>query len=260
VKPSRTIDAVAAPPAGAAALAIAGLAKAFPGQPPILRGVDLAVHAGECVALLGANGSGKSTLLRCALRLIEPDAGRITLLDAELSVARGRALRRLRSRVGLVFQRHNLVPRLSVLSNVVHGALGRTGRAAHQAIAPRALREEAIACLERVNLADLAGRRADRLSGGQSQRVAIARALMQRPGLILADEPAASLDPAAGEEVMALFGTLARTERLAVLFTSHDLPQALAHADRLLGLRGGVIEVAGPTQDFAIRDLAALYA
>jgi phosphonate transport system ATP-binding protein len=227
----------------------------------VLHDVSLAVHPGEAVALLGANGSGKSTLLRCALRLIEPDRGSIRLLDEDLSAARGRFLRRLRARAGLVFQRHNLVPRLSVLTNVVHGALDRSGLAAvHQAIAPGSLRAEAMECLDRVGLADLARRRADRLSGGQSQRVAIARALMQRAPLILADEPAASLDPAAAEEVMGLFGTLARQERIAVLFTSHDLSAALAHADRVLGLRDGRIDLEGQAEKFSARDLAGLYA
>jgi phosphonate transport system ATP-binding protein len=242
-------------------LAVANIAKAWPGQKPVLRDVSLAVHPGEAVALLGANGSGKSTLLRCALRLIEPDAGTITILGESLSDARGRALRKLRARAGLVFQRHNLVPRLSVLSNVVHGALARAPLVAvHQAIAPRTLRAEAMECLERVGLADLATRRADRLSGGQSQRVAIARALMQRAALILADEPAASLDPAAAEEVMGLFGMLARRERIAVLFTSHDLSAALAHADRVLGLRDGRIDLEGQAVSFSARDLAGLYA
>lgn len=247
-----------------AALSARNVAKTFSRDRtpvPVLHGAGFDLHAGEAVALLGANGSGKSTLLRCCLRLIEPDAGELRLLGADLRGATPRALRAMRARVGFVFQKHNLVPRLSALSNVVQGALHRAGLAAlTQATAPRALRQEALDCLDRVGLADLALRRADRLSGGQSQRVAVARALMQRAAVLLADEPAASLDPAAGEEVMALLARLARQDGLAVLFTSHDLDQALRHADRVLGLRSGYVTLAEPAASLAAADLAPLYA
>ena len=250
----------AAPPA----LSARNVAKIFARgrtQVEVLRGAGFDLHAGEAVALLGANGSGKSTLLRLCLRLIEPDAGEINLLGQDVRAAPPRALRALRSRVGFVFQRHNLVPRLSALSNVLHGALFREGLAAlHQATAPATLRQEALACLDRVGLADLAMRGAGTLSGGQSQRVAVARALMQRAAVLLADEPAASLDPAAGEDVMALLAELAHRDRLAVLFTSHDLDQALRHADRVLGLRGGFMTLAQPARGLAVAELAPLYA
>src|SRR5699024_2717741 len=173
-------------------------------------GVDLRLMAGERVALIGANGSGKSTLLRCCLRLAMPTAGKVWLFGTDLTGCRPAALRRLRAHTGFVFQRHNLVPRLSVLSNVMHGARMRVRGPAVwlHGLAPASLRDEALACLERVGLATLAARRADRLSGGESQRVAIARALMQRPRLVFADEPVASLDPTAGTAVMDLFNGL----------------------------------------------------
>ncbi|WP_439576774.1 phosphonate ABC transporter ATP-binding protein [Elioraea sp.] len=229
-------------------IAAEGIVKRF-GCVTVLDGVSLAVRRGETVALIGANGAGKSTLLRTLLRLVEPDAGEPVVLGESVSRLGGRALRRLRRRVGVVFQRHNLVPRLTVLTNVVHGALGRTDlRAAHQAIAPRALRDEAMACLARVGLPHLARQRADTLSGGQSQRVAIARALMQRPEAMLADEPVASLDPAAGEEVMALFATLTRDAGMTLLFTTHGMAHALAYADRVVGLRAGRVVLDEPTR------------
>lgn len=226
-------------------LAITDLRKRFGPDRPILAGVTLCVKRGQSVALIGANGAGKSTLLRCCLRLIEPDAGTIRLFGQDVRAQKGAALRRLRARVGFVFQRHNLVPRLSVLSNVLHGALARGGgaRAWFHPTAQRRHREEAMSWLARVGLADHAGQRADRLSGGQSQRVAIARALMQRPDIIFADEPVASLDPAAGAEVMALFGRLIHDEGLTFVFATHHLRHALDHAERVIGLRAGVIEV-----------------
>lgn len=240
---------VAAPPARNAgsekvAIAATGIAKRFGTGPMVLDDVGFSVNRGEAVALIGANGAGKSTLLRCLLRLVEPDRGDVLVLGERITSLSPRALRRLRTRVGVVFQKHNLVPRLTVLSNVIHGALGRAGLAAmHHATAPSALRREALAALDRVGLADLARQRADTLSGGQSQRVAIARALMQRPDALFADEPVASLDPAAGEEVMTLFSGLAREAGLTLLFTTHNMAHALGHADRVIGLRAGRIAI-----------------
>ena len=258
------MDAAPAPRAGTAAagtdLAVTGVAKRFAAT-QVLEGVDFTVPAGQAVALIGANGAGKSTLLRCCLRLIEPDAGTIRLLGRDVRALDEAGLRALRAEVGFVFQKHNLVGRLSALTNVLHGAIGRApfARAWFQSLAPHALREEAMECLDRVGLAAIAARRADRLSGGQSQRVAIARALMQRPRLMFADEPVASLDPAAGEEVMALFLDLIRRQGLTLLFTSHDLAHAIAFADRVIALRAGRIVLDAPAATLDVAQLRALY-
>jgi len=255
----RATDALPAITAGTD-LAVGGVTKRF-GATQVLGGVTFTVPAGQAVALIGANGAGKSTLLRCCLRLIEPDAGSVRLLGRDVRGLDAAGLRALRTEIGFVFQKHNLVGRLSALSNVLHGALGRAafGRAWFQSLAPRALREEAMDCLARIGLAAIADRRADRLSGGQSQRVAIARALMQRPRMIFADEPVASLDPAAGEEVMALFLDLIRRQRLTLLFTSHDLAHAIAFADRVIALRAGAIVLDAPAAGLTVAGLRALY-
>lgn len=236
------------------------LTKRFGGV-EVLKGASFHVPAGDTVALIGSNGAGKSTLLRCCMRLIEPDAGSVRLLGQDMAAMRRGPLRRLRSRIGFVFQKHNLVPRLSALSNVLHGAIARTGtpRVWHHAIAPQGYREEAMACLEQVGLGDLADRRADQLSGGQSQRVAIARTLMQRPALVMADEPAASLDPVAAEEVMRLLSDLMKRQGLTLLFTSHNLDHALAYADRVIGLRAGTIALDGTTAGEDRSRLEAIY-
>jgi phosphonate transport system ATP-binding protein len=154
-----------------------------------------------------------------------------------------RALRQVRAEVGIVWQRHNLVPRLSALSNVIHGVQARMSgpRAWAQSLAPAAVRDEAMTCLSRVGLADRALVRVDSLSGGQQQRVAIARMLMQRPRFILADEPDASLDPQTGEEVMSLLLNLVRDDGLSLLVISHRLEHALRFSDRILGLQNGRI-------------------
>jgi phosphonate transport system ATP-binding protein len=248
-------------PAGPADIEVRGLAKAFPGS-QVLRGVDLTVPRGQAVALIGANGAGKSTLLRCLIRLVEPSAGSVRLLGGEVTGASPKALRRIRARVGFVFQRHNLVPRHSVLTNVLHGAQARHAgpRVWLQMLARDGDRLEALRCLEMVGLAHVAERRADQLSGGQSQRVAIARALMQRPRLMLADEPVASLDPAAGEEVMDLFVRLIRIEGVSLVFTCHCLEHALRYADRVIGLKGGLIGLDAPAASLSERDLRGIYA
>jgi phosphonate transport system ATP-binding protein len=234
----------------APAVAVENLVKVF-GARRVLDGVDIAVEPGSAVALMGANGAGKSTLLRCLIRLVEPTSGRINVLDVDVTSLKGKALASLRSSVGVVFQRHNLVPRLSALSNVVHGvqARARGPRTWAQALARRADRDEAMACLEAVGLADHARQRVDTLSGGQSQRVAIARMLMQRPRLVLADEPDASLDPRAGDEVMSLLFQLAKGSGLTLIFVSHRIEHTIRYSDRIIGLAAGRISLDQPSRD-----------
>ncbi|MHA7772265.1 phosphonate ABC transporter ATP-binding protein [Roseibium sp. M-1] len=224
-------------------LKVEGLCKSFGKDRSVLQSVSFSVGRKQAVALIGSNGAGKSTALRCALRLIEPEAGSVVLFGEDISAARPRDLRRVRAEVGFVFQKHNLVPRVSALTNVIHGNLGRNGglRGWSQLFAPAELRERAMTCLERVGLADHAMKRADQLSSGQSQRVAIARALMQQPKMIVADEPVASLDPVAGQEVMDLFHQLTREEGITLLFTSHNVQQALDYSDRILAIRQGEV-------------------
>lgn len=242
-------------------LVVRGLRKGYEGGAPVLAGIDFTVPTGQSVALIGANGAGKSTLLRCCMHLIAPDEGLVHLLGHNMSHLNPKALRHLRAKVGFVFQKHNLVPRLSALSNVLHGAIARSSfaRSWSQSWASAALREEAMGCLARVGLAHIAARRVDKLSGGQSQRVAIARALMQGPRMMVADEPVASLDPSSGEEVMRLFSTLVREEGLTMLFTSHDLSHAIKYADRVIALRHGVIALDAPASELSVAALRALY-
>jgi phosphonate transport system ATP-binding protein len=223
------------------AVRVRGLVKRFDNGVVVHRDLELDVAEGARVAIIGANGTGKSTLVRMLVRLIEPTEGEISVLGRDVRALDRRALKALRSQVGFVFQKHNLVTRLSALSNVVHGVQSRMSgpRTWAQALAPRAVREEALACLERVGLVEKALSRVDQLSGGQSQRVAVARMLMQRPKLVIADEPDASLDPKAGEEVMALLTSLAAQDGATLIFVSHRMEHALRFSDRIVGLGGG---------------------
>ncbi len=232
---------VAAPHHAETAVSVRGLVKRFTTGAAVIDGLDLTIGAGSRVAIIGANGTGKSTFVRMLVRLVEPDDGLISVFGNDVRHLDARKLRALRAHVGFVFQRHNLVTRLSALSNVVHGAQGRVGgpRAWIHSLAPRALRDEAMTCLDRVGLSDKALARVDTLSGGQSQRVAVARMLMQRPSLVIADEPDASLDPKSGEEVMAMLAELAGERKATLIFISHRMEHARQFSERIVGLGGG---------------------
>lgn len=247
-------------PVSAVDIEARNIAKSF-GTTPIFSGLSFRLARNEAVALVGANGTGKSTLLRCLMGLLPVTEGNVLLLGQDASAVNGKALRALRARIGLVSQKHNLVPRLSVLSNVIHGLLGRRPGLRHwsHSFAPAESRDAAMQALERVGLADFALRRADRLSGGQSQRVAIARAIVGNPEILIADEPCASLDPAAGEDVMELFFTLAREEGVTVVFTSHNIDHALRYGDRVLGLAGGTLKLDATAASLSPPDLRGLY-
>lgn len=236
------------------------VAKTF-GTTPIFSDVSFRLARGEATALVGANGAGKSTLLRCLMGLIPTSSGSVHVLGRQTNEATAREMRDIRAQVGLVSQKHNLVPRISVLSNVVHGLLGKQPGIRHwsHALAPQPSREAAMQALDRVGLADFAHRRADRLSGGQSQRVAIARAIVSAPKVLFADEPCASLDPSAGEDVMELFFRLVRDEAVTVVFTSHNIEHALKYGDRILGLAQGRLQLDATADSLSAAELRGLY-
>ncbi len=248
------------PPVSAVDIEVQDITKSF-GSTAVFKDVSFRLARGEAVALVGANGTGKSTLLRCVMGLLPVTGGQVILLGKNATAAKSKALRDLRARIGLVSQKHNLVPRLSVLSNVCHGLLGRSPSIRHwgHPVAPKTSREAAMHALEKVGLADFATRRADRLSGGQSQRVAIARAIVGKPEILIADEPCASLDPSAGEDIMDLFFELARGEGVTVVFTSHNIEHALRYGDRVLGLAGGSMRLDATAASLSASDLRGLY-
>lgn len=225
-----------------------------------LRGIDLRIARGEGVVLLGPNGSGKTTLLRCLNGLETPDGGSVVVDGLDPARCGRGALRGLRRRIGVVFQRFHLVGNLSALQNTLFGALGREPLLrVLSPTAPRALRIAAMECLDRVGLAAVAGQRADTLSGGQQQRVAIARTLMQGPEIVLADEPIASLDPVAGRETMDLLWSVVRERGLTVICTLHQLDTAMAYADRIVALRAGRVALDAPASTIDRAALEALF-
>jgi phosphonate transport system ATP-binding protein len=222
--------------------------------------VSLSVRAGEVVVLLGLSGSGKSTLLRHVDGLQRPSAGTVTVHGTNVGTAGAGELRRLRRRIGFVFQQFHLISSLTVLENVCTGALGalrgpRLGLISY----PRQVRHEALGHLERVGLGDRAFQRADTLSGGQQQRVAVARALMQRPDILLADEPVASLDPESSVQIMRLIREISSERQLTVLCSLHQVDLALSWGDRVIGLRAGRVVMDAPVLGLSRDQAMALY-
>ncbi len=234
-------------------LALDGLTKSYPDGATtrvVLDAVDLSVDAGELVAIMGPSGSGKSTLLHLVAGLDRPDSGQIKVGATFLSALSGAELAELRrTAVGYVEQRLNLIAVLSAVENVML-PLELGGMSA------RAARQQAMAALETVGLADLADRDAERLSGGEQQRVAIARALVGGRGLLLADEPTAALDSLTGESVMRLLRRRCDDDGIAVVMTTHDASHA-AWADRVIFLRdGGVVDEARPGSDSPVSEVS----
>ena len=221
--------------------------------------VSLEIPPGSFVGVVGRSGAGKSTLLRLINRLVEPSAGTISFEGAEVTALRGGALRDWRARCAMIFQQFNLVGQLDVLNNVLIGRLNGmpTARSLLRLWRPADV-AAALSALEQFDIAGLASQRADSLSGGQQQRVAIARALVQRPSLILADEPIASLDPRNTGIVMDALQRINRHYGITVLCNLHSLDLARRYCDRLVGMAGGRLAFDGPASAFtpaAARDL-----
>jgi phosphonate transport system ATP-binding protein len=239
---------------------VSGLAMRYPTGRMALTDTSLELNAGELVVILGANGCGKSTLLRCVAGMLKPTAGLVQVAGKSMTQLSGGALAEARMALGMVFQNANLVRRRSVIANVLTGTLGRhrnwmtaLGRL------PNSERPFAQRCLEEVGLGTFADQRAGTLSGGQAQRVSIARALAQRPLAVLADEPVASLDPEASEELMSLLKRLAHEDGLGVLCVLHQPDLARRYADRILGMKGGVVQFDQKPADVQEGDVSALY-
>src|SRR5215468_971951 len=249
------------------------VSKSFDRRRPILRDVSFSLKRGEMVALIGASGSGKSTLVRAIAGLVPIDkssacgdlgsaTGEIVLFGEPMQ-QRGRirrAAKRLRVRIGVVFQQFNLVPRLSVLTNVCLGLLGQMSFF-HGTIGRFTAvdKRRAMRALLRVGIADHALKRGAELSGGQQQRAAIARTLVQRAELLIADEPIASLDPGAARRVMDILADLNRSDRITVLVSLHQVEYALRYCPRTIALRSGEVVYDGPSSELTPALLTSIY-
>jgi len=241
-------------------LQVSDLTVRYPNGKLALSRFNIAVSAGELVIVLGGNGSGKTTLLRCVCRTLAPTEGEVRVNGTDLVPLSGERLRRARLELAMISQHASLVRRRSVLANVATGALGRlSGLLTALGGLPAAELAAAHGRLVEVGLGHLAHQRASTLSGGQAQRVAIARALAQNPRVLLADEPIASLDPEAADDIMRLLRRLAVDENLAVLCVLHQVEFAYAYADRVVGIREGRIAFDLPCRNVSREAVRQLY-
>ena len=238
---------------------VRNLSQTYSGGVKALDPTSLDFRTGEFTVLLGPSGAGKSTLLRCLNLLNAPSTGEVRV-DELGELKERRVIRMHRLRTGMIFQQHQLIGRYSALDNVLTGRIGFHG--ALRSLLPLPWQDKLLAmtCLDQVGLAHKAMERADRLSGGEQQRLGIARALAQRPRLVLADEPVASLDPATALQVLSLLHQIAKGEKLTAIVSLHQVEFAKAFADRVIGLSRGRVVFDGTVGQLTGEALERIYA
>ena len=221
-------------------LEIKNLNKVYPNGHHALKDISFNVPQGEFLVVIGLSGSGKSTMLRCINRLHDPSNGEILFNGTDTTKLKGKSLRNIRSQIGMIFQHFNLIPRKTVLENVLSGNLSRTGIL--KSILGLYSADDKARAMQYIDIVGLRGKernRADNLSGGQQQRVAIARALMQNPKILLADEPVASLDPATSHSVMQYLKKVNEELGVTVICNLHFLSLVRQYAHRVVALKAG---------------------
>jgi len=218
------------------------VSKVYDKMTTALSDVSFEVSEGEIISIIGPSGAGKSTILRCINRLVNASSGDIIFDGHNVIEAGKKEIRQIRKKIGMIFQHYNLVYRLSVVENVLHGRLGsKRNIAGAMGNYTEKEKELAFQILEKLNLTDQAYKRCDELSGGQKQRVGIGRAIMQEPRLLLCDEPIASLDPSSAKIIMDQLHDISRTMKYTCILNLHQVDVALRYSDRIIGLSGGKV-------------------
>ena len=221
-------------------LKVNNLSKEYKGGTKALTDVNFSVEEGEFISIIGPSGAGKSTLLRCINRMIDATEGNISFDNTEVLEVKRKELRTLRTKIGMIFQHYNLVDRLSVIENVLHGRLGyKSTIKGAVGIYTEDEKKQAFHILSMLGLEEQAYKRCDQLSGGQKQRVGIARALIQNPKLVLCDEPIASLDPNASRVIMDHLKKINRDLGITCILNLHQVDVAKKYSDRIIGINGG---------------------
>ncbi len=231
--------------------------KTYPNGYTALEHVNLAIEQGEFVAIIGLSGAGKSTLIRAINKMHDISEGSLTVDGVEVSSLSGKALRKFRRNIGMIFQSFNLITRTSVLNNVLTASVPDLPLwRSILGVYPQKDKIAALEALDKVGILEKAYVRCDQLSGGQQQRVALARTLAQNPSIILADEPVAALDPVTAKQVMDDFTRINKDFNISVLINIHHVDLALEYADRVIGIRAGKIVYDGPSDkvDAAVLD------
>ncbi|WP_223636394.1 phosphonate ABC transporter ATP-binding protein [Planococcus sp. 4-30] len=229
-------------------LQIKDLGKSYNSDSKVLQGLNFEVEAGEFLSVIGPSGAGKSTLLRCINRMVEIDEGKVVFDGQDVGALNKKELRKVRTTIGMIFQHYNLVPRLSVIENVLHGRFGY--KTTIQGILGRfneAEKEHAFFLLKKLGIEEHAYKRCDQLSGGQQQRVGIARSLIQEPKIVLCDEPIASLDPNASKVIMDHLKSITQELGITCIVNLHQVEIAKDYSDRIIGLNKGGIVFDGPS-------------
>lgn len=243
-----------------ALLELKNVTKYYNKETPALSDVSFSVEDGEFVSVIGPSGSGKSTLLRCINRMIEATGGDIAFDGANALKLNKKDLRRLRTKIGMIFQHYNLVDRLTVVENVLHGRLGY--KSTLEGVLGRYTKEEkrqAFRIIDILGLGDQVYKRCDQLSGGQKQRVGIARALVQNPKMILCDEPIASLDPNASKIIMDHLRNICTEMKITVLVNLHQVNVAMKYSDRIIGINKGKVVYDGSPQNLEPERIYSIY-
>ena len=241
-------------------LTVSDLVKVYPSGEKALASVSMEVDGEEFVSIIGPSGAGKSTMIRCINRLTDPTSGSVVLDGVEITDLSNRELRKARRDMGMIFQEFNLVERLTVMENVLSGRLGyMSAWGAFRRNFDGEDVQRAYELLDRVGMAGRENDRADELSGGQRQRVGIARAIIQRPKILLVDEPTSSLDPETSRAVMDLLTEIAKDENIPVLLNIHEVELATEYVDRIIGLRDGEIVFEGEPAALDERALDVIY-
>ena len=241
-------------------LTVEELGKSYNSDTKVLNKVSFKVEAGEFVSIIGPSGAGKSTLLRCINRMVEIDEGKVHFDHFDVGGLNKNDLRKLRTNIGMIFQHYNLVPRLSVIENVLHGRLGY--KTTLQGIAGKFTEEEkerAFFLLKKLGIEEHAYKRCDQLSGGQQQRVGIARSLIQEPKIVLCDEPIASLDPNASKVIMDHLKSITLELNITCIVNLHQVEIARSYSDRIIGLKKGEIVFDGPSHRLTTERIDDIY-
>ena len=231
-------------------LSLRHVSKVYDNRVQALNDVSFDVHQGELISIIGPSGAGKSTLLRCINRMIEASEGQILFLGQDVTAADKKQLKEVRKNIGMIFQNYNLVYRLSVIENVMHGRLGNySAFQSTLGLYRKEDVEEAQRLLQMLGLQDRLYEKCSKLSGGQKQRVGIARALLQHPKMILCDEPIASLDPQSSKVIMEYLRDIATSMNIPCLVNLHQGDVALHYSDRIIGMHQGEVVFYGSPHD-----------
>ncbi|WP_019155337.1 phosphonate ABC transporter ATP-binding protein [Robertmurraya massiliosenegalensis] len=236
------------------------VSKQFGNETQALSDVSFSVNEGEFVSIIGPSGAGKSTLLRCINRMIDASSGEINFDNMNVMSLKKKELKMARTRIGMIFQHYNLVNRLSVIENTLHGILGKKSTIAGVlGIYNQKEKEQAVHILSMLGLDEHIYKRADQLSGGQKQRVGIARALIQNPRMLLCDEPIASLDPSSAKTIMDHLRMISTTMGITVIVNLHQVDVALKYSDKIIGINQGQVVFNGSPQDITKEDIQRIY-